>query len=136
MTSFTMSPLLTKKRGAPGAVAARIVAIRSGTVNRVRGYHFPLYAGRSSRILVDSGRRDPVPAGARPDGRCERPGLSPPGAPLRGRARLLGDGKLWRDRVPEREDVGLAEGAARGASAGDPDLRLAAGRDGRSRPDG
>src|SRR5512132_2250683 len=102
MTSFTMSPLLTKNAALKAPSLARIVAIRPRAVNRVHGYYFPLYAGRSSRILVDSGRRDPESARPRPHGRGERPGLPAPGPPVRGWARLLGDGQLRRARAPQR----------------------------------
>src|SRR5262249_58671838 len=105
---------------------ARIVAIPRGAVNRVPGYHFPLYAGRSSRVLVDSGRPGPNPPGAGSDGGGERPGLPPPGPPLRRRPGLLGDGELRRARAPQRADSGGPAGRPGRAPAGDPDLRLGA----------
>src|SRR5215211_4607770 len=51
-----------------------------------------LYAGKSSRALVDRAGRDPDPRRPRADGRRERAGVPPAGPPLRRGARLLGDG--------------------------------------------
>src|SRR6266487_2643977 len=94
------------------------------------------YAGEPPGILANRGRRDPDAGRSGPDGRGQRPGFPAPGPPLRGRARLLGDGFLRRDRAPERADARLpARGRGR-ASARDPDLRLGACGDGCSRATG
>src|SRR3954467_9502489 len=101
MTSFTGTPLLTQKRGAEAPSRARIVARLTLGVNGLHGYYFPLCAGESSRVLVDPRRGDSDPRRARAVGRCQRAGISPPGTPVRGRARLLGDGLLRGNRASE-----------------------------------
>src|SRR6266852_6681714 len=71
------------------------------------GYHCPAYGREPDRFLVDR-RRGGADAGRPgPDGRGQRPGVPPPGPPLRGRPRLLGDGLLRRNRAPERADARL-----------------------------
>src|SRR5436190_11521058 len=125
MTSFTAgTPLLTKKRGATGAVAGANGSATAGRRQQRYSYDFPLCAGESSRALVDRRRGDPDPRRARANGGCERAGVSPPGTAVRGRPRLLRDGLLRRDRAPERADARLSAGRRRRASARDPDLRL------------
>ena len=78
----------------------------------------------------------PIPPRACADGRSERPGLPPPGAPLRRRARLLGDGQLRRALAQERAHARLPAHRRRRASARRADLRRGACRHGRGRANG
>src|SRR5438132_5532001 len=131
MTSFTASaPLLTKKTRRRSAVAGGNGSSAARSRQQPDGYHFAFYAGESARMLVDPADRDPDPPRPGSDGRGQRPGVPPPGAPLRGRTGLLRDGLLRRDRAPERADPRLPAGRGRRASPRDPDLRVGAGGDG------
>ncbi len=103
---------------------------------RLRRLRLGLCAGRSPGILAHWAGGDPDPARARPDGRCQRAGVSPPGPPFRRRARLLGDGQLRGAFAQEREDARLLAHRCRRASARGSDLRRRAGRHGRSGTDG
>ena len=139
MTSFKAAVLLeTPARKWPAA--GRRPAGADGTsgpggTSTVPGYD-ARDAGKSPGIVVDRRRRDPDAGRPRTHGGRQRPGVPPPGPPLRRRARLLGDGLLRRDRAPEREDARLPARRLRRASARDPDLRRRPARDGRGGPDG
>src|SRR5215204_2950340 len=93
-----------KKRAARRAAVAEAAHGSGGGGRRQHAfrYLFPLCAGKSTNSLENRGGRDPHTRRPRTDGRCERSGISTPGAPVRGRARMLGDGQLRRARAPER----------------------------------
>src|SRR5215211_7767394 len=134
MTSFTTPP--KGKTGASGPQRARIVARRLRLVNDPGATLFPSNAGRSAPAVADRPGRGADARGSRADGRCQRPGVPPPGPPLWRGFGVFGDGLLRRDRAPERANARIpARGRGR-ASAGDPDLRFRAAGDGRGGPHG
>src|SRR6478672_3494744 len=104
MTSLAIFGRLLKRN------ARRIGAVAggNGTPGRrpaargSRSYAFWRNDARFALVLVDPRRRGPYARRACADGGCERAGVPPPGPPLRGRARVLGDGQLRRAAPWER----------------------------------
>ena len=117
-----------------------VTTVVKGSCTTPRAQTASIYHGRVQieppGKLVHRRGRGADAARARADGGRQRAGVPAAGTPVRGRARLLRDGLLRRDRASQREDARLPPRRLRRASAGDPDLRLQPRHDGRGGADG
>ena len=129
MTSFTAAPPCKKNARRRAPSRARYVSLqRWMDVNRADGYYFPLCAGRSSRVLVDSATVE-IPT---------RLVLAPMAGvsvqAFRRQGRRYGAGLVCSEMVScaglhhrNERTLGYLRIVGRRAAAGGPDLRLRAG---------